>query len=127
MSKTSLISTFVDATSDVWGAAAPVRTYSRAAGPNWIAVGNAAFSPDPLCGEGLWFALRTARAAAAVLLGSQSAADYQEWIADAAIAHQTERERRVSVLEPVTDESAWQGRAPPPYYRAGVDAKLSGR
>ena len=77
----------------------PVRAYSRSAGPNWIAVGNAAFSPDPLSGEGLWFAVRTARAAAAVLLGSRSAADYQEWIADATIAHQTERERRVSLLE----------------------------
>jgi flavin-dependent dehydrogenase len=124
--QTRLISTFVDATSDVWGAAAPVRTYPRAAGPNWIAVGNAAFSPDPLCGEGLWFAVRTARAAAAVLMGSQSAADYQEWIAEATIAHQTERERRVSVLAPATDEASWQGRALPPYYRAGVKAELSG-
>jgi flavin-dependent dehydrogenase len=98
--KTRLISTFADVTLDAWGTAASVRAYACAAGPSWIAVGNAAFSPDPLSGEGLWFALRTARAAAAVLMGSQSAADYQAWIADATIAHQTERARRVSFLEP---------------------------
>ena len=100
--ETRLISTFADVTLDVWGTAASVRAYACAAGPNWIAVGNAAFSPDPLSGEGLWFALRTARAAAAVLMGSQSAADYQTWIADATIAHQTERARRVSFPTPRT-------------------------
>jgi flavin-dependent dehydrogenase len=109
--ETRLISTFVDATSDVWGAAAWVRSYARSAGPNWIAVGNAAFSPDPLSGEGLWFAIRTARAAAAVLLGAHSAADYQDWIADAAIAHQRERARRRQDQDPVAYSAGCERRA----------------
>lgn len=42
---------------------------SRMDGPNWLATGTAAFSYDPLCGDGTGYALRAAILAAAVLDG----------------------------------------------------------
>ena len=60
-----------------WSCAASVRSYDRVTGTDWIAVGNAAFAPDPLSGGGVWFALHSADAAAAVLLGGSSATAYQ--------------------------------------------------
>lgn len=75
-----------------WGMAASVRHYDRVAGQGWIAVGNSAFSPDPLCGEGIWFALHTARAATDALLGRSSFDDYQAMIDRAVRDHLESRE-----------------------------------
>lgn len=51
-----------------WTGSAAVRMFGEVAGDNWLAIGNAAFQPDPLSGEGLWFAFETARDAACVIL-----------------------------------------------------------
>jgi flavin-dependent dehydrogenase len=70
-----------------------VRAFERVEGPGWLAAGNAAFQPDPLCGEGLWFALETARDAAAVVLGTLPADAYARRIARLVEAHVVERAR----------------------------------
>lgn len=54
-----------------------------AVGDDWIAVGDAAFAVDPLSSGGVAFALRSAEAAADVLLGGDRSA-YQKLIADEA-------------------------------------------
>jgi flavin-dependent dehydrogenase len=72
---------------DVWGVPAGIRTYERATGSDWLAIGDAAFSPDPLCGEGIWFACETARSAADVMLGRSSSAAYQRWVDSAVRSH----------------------------------------
>ncbi|HVT12124.1 MAG TPA: FAD-dependent oxidoreductase [Fimbriimonadaceae bacterium] len=74
-----------------WGMPASIRCYSQAVGEGWIAVGNAAFSPDPLSGEGVWFALNTAQAAGDVLLGQSTPAQYQARIDAAAQTHVASR------------------------------------
>jgi geranylgeranyl reductase family protein len=48
---------------------------ARAAGPGWMLVGDAAGFIDPFTGEGIYRALRSARAAAASLAGSDLGAD----------------------------------------------------
>lgn len=53
---------------DEWTGIAAVRMFGEVAGDGWLAIGNAAFQPDPLSGEGLWFAFETARDAASVIL-----------------------------------------------------------
>ena len=86
--------------SERWSCAASVRRYERVAGPDWIAVGNAAFAPDPLSGGGLWFALYTAGAAAEVVARRSSIAGYQAEI-DMQIHTHLESQRALLV-----DESA---------------------
>jgi flavin-dependent dehydrogenase len=63
-----------------WSCSASVRAYARVAGPRWLAVGNAAFAPDPLSGGGLWFALETARTASGVVLGHTTAEAYEAYV-----------------------------------------------
>lgn len=93
LAKTLLISTQAkEPVGSRWGMAASVRHYDRVAGQGWIAVGNAALSPDPLCGEGIWFALHTARAATDALLGHSSFEDYQAMIDHAVRDHLESRE-----------------------------------
>jgi flavin-dependent dehydrogenase len=71
----------------VWAAPASVRAYDRVVGGNWIAVGNAAFAADPLCGEGLRFAIETAIEAADVIGGWTPRLSYEDWIETAAQSH----------------------------------------
>ena len=78
-----------------WSCAASVRRYEHVAGADWIAVGNAAFAPDPLSGGGLWFALHSAAAAAAVVIGRSSVAAYIEEIEAQVRAHLTSRQSRL--------------------------------
>ncbi len=73
------------------GMPASIRRYSQAVGEGWIAIGNAAFSPDPLSGEGVWFALHSAQAACEVLLGLSTPAQYQDRIDTAAHRHAVSR------------------------------------
>jgi flavin-dependent dehydrogenase len=90
LSTTRLVSTLVpdaDALGSVWGAPASVRVYDRVVGGNWIAIGNAAFTPDPLCGEGLRFAIETAIEAVDVIGGSTPRLNYEDWVETAAQSH----------------------------------------
>jgi flavin-dependent dehydrogenase len=60
-------------------------------GDGWLAIGDAAFAPDPLSGEGIQAAVESAhRAAAAILAGSNQAvvAQYVEWTRQCASEHQ---------------------------------------
>ena len=64
--------------SPIRGAAPIGHRVSRAAGPGWLLVGDAAGFVDPFTGEGIHRALRSARAAAdAVLAGGDVAAAYR--------------------------------------------------
>ncbi|MFT3698997.1 MAG: FAD-dependent monooxygenase [Kofleriaceae bacterium] len=80
-----------DGTTTQWSVDASVRGYERVHGDRWIAIGNSAFQPDPLCGNGMWFALVTARDAANVILGRQTAAAYGDAIHALGAAHLRER------------------------------------
>ncbi|WP_437676863.1 FAD-dependent monooxygenase [Sorangium sp. So ce131] len=72
----------------LWGAAAGAARWSAAAGPGWIAVGDAACVSDPLSGSGLLFAVASAaRAAHAVIHagpspegGGGAAEAYAAWV-----------------------------------------------
>lgn len=75
-----------------WSCSASVRCYDRVTGPDWIAIGNAAFAPDPLSGGGIWFALESARAAAEVVIGRSSAGAYQARIAAQVQSHLASRQ-----------------------------------
>jgi flavin-dependent dehydrogenase len=93
LSKTRLLSDLaMDRIDGVWGVPARIRKYDRAIGTDWLAMGDAAFTPDPLCGEGIWFACETARLAAGVVAGSVSAGAYQDWIDGAAASHLSVRD-----------------------------------
>jgi flavin-dependent dehydrogenase len=74
-----------------WSCAASVRQYQDVTGPQWIAIGNAAFTPDPLTGAGLWFALDSARAAADVVLGRSTAAAYAGYVSASVQSHHQSR------------------------------------
>jgi menaquinone-9 beta-reductase len=54
--------------SSIRGAAPIGQRVSRAAGPGWLLVGDAAGFVDPFTGEGIYRALRSARAAAAAMI-----------------------------------------------------------
>jgi flavin-dependent dehydrogenase len=62
-------------------------------GPGWLAVGDAALAVDPLSSGGVTFALRTAAAAADLLLGQRPAADYADLVAGAADEYRQVRTR----------------------------------
>jgi flavin-dependent dehydrogenase len=81
------------AASETWHGVAVIRIFEKVAGPNWIAIGNAAFQPDPLCGEGLWFALETAREAVAVILGTADSDSFGRRVGLLVQDHMTSRER----------------------------------
>ncbi len=79
----------------ILGRPAGVQAPDQVAGPGWVAVGDAAFAPDPLSGMGLDFALESAvRAAGAVRPGvaSENFGDYEQWVAAYAWQHAGARE-----------------------------------
>jgi len=77
-------------------------------GDDWIAVGDAAFAADPLSADGVEFAMRSAIAAAEVLLGGQPS-DYRRRIADQASEHRQRRAfwstRRLTADQPLASRA----------------------
>jgi len=72
------------------GQLANVQTYDKISGPGWIAMGDAAFAPDPLSGTGIEFAIESAMLAARVIysrLDSSSIANYEDWVNDYSRQH----------------------------------------
>src|SRR5215213_2213316 len=72
------------------GQLANVQTYDKISGPGWIAMGDAAFAPDPLSGMGIEFAIESAVVAARVIyrgLDSSSIANYENWVNDYSRQH----------------------------------------
>jgi flavin-dependent dehydrogenase len=76
----------------------PVRVVSAAshcltpsAGPDWVAIGDAALAVDPLSSAGVPFALRTAALGADVLLGRRHAADYADLVDEVAAQYRHTR------------------------------------
>jgi len=66
------------------------RRYKHVAGEAWMGIGDAAFTPDPLSGEGIEFAIESSLLAVqALLAGEQSAAlvNYEEQIQHYAASH----------------------------------------
>jgi flavin-dependent dehydrogenase len=57
-------------TTRVFGRAAGPQVYERVTGDGWIAVGDAAFVPDPLSGMGIEFAIESAKLGAGALLAA---------------------------------------------------------
>ncbi len=78
-------------------------------GHDWIAVGDAAFAVDPLSSGGVDFALRSASAAADVLLGGDRAA-YWTQIADEAIEYRRLRAEIYGWEHRFADAAFWSAR-----------------
>jgi flavin-dependent dehydrogenase len=89
-------------------------------GDDWIAVGDAAFAVDPLSSGGVDFALRSATAAADVLLGGDRSA-YQRQIADEATAYRRLRAEIYGWEHRFADAAFWSAR------RMTVDQPLASR
>ena len=91
--RTRLIADIVSVPSNrvpIRGQLANVQTYDKISGPGWIAMGDAAFAPDPLSGTGIEFAIESAMSAArAIYSGSESSsiADYENWVNDYSVQH----------------------------------------
>jgi geranylgeranyl reductase family protein len=58
----------------------PAWTGNRVAGDGWLAVGDAAGLVDPVTGEGLYYALRSADLAARTIIGGGTEATYRRWL-----------------------------------------------
>ena len=78
-------------------------------GHDWIAVGDAAFAVDPLSSGGIDFALRSASAAADVLLGGNRSA-YQKQIADEASEYRWLRAEIYGWEHRFADAAFWSAR-----------------
>lgn len=78
-------------------------------GYDWIAVGDAAFAVDPLSSGGVAFALRSAAAAADVLLGGDRSA-YQKQIADEASEYRRLRAEIYDWEHRFADSAFWRAR-----------------
>ncbi|HET6220738.1 MAG TPA: NAD(P)/FAD-dependent oxidoreductase, partial [Dongiaceae bacterium] len=89
-------------------------------GRDWIAVGDAAFAVDPLSSGGVAFALRSATAAADVLLGGDRAA-YQKQIADEASEYRRLRAEIYGWQHRFADAAFWSAR------RLSVDQPFASR
>ncbi len=89
-------------------------------GDDWIAVGDAAFAVDPLSSGGVDFALRSAMAAADVLLGGDRAA-YQRQIADEASEYRRLRAEIYGWEHRFADAAFWSAR------RRSVDQPFASR
>jgi flavin-dependent dehydrogenase len=89
-------------------------------GDDWIAVGDAAFAVDPLSSGGVDFALRSATAAADVLLGGDRTA-YQKQIADEAREYRRLRAEIYGWEHRFADAAFWSAR------RMTVDQPLASR
>jgi flavin-dependent dehydrogenase len=73
-------------------AAAPT-AWTHAATGRWIAVGDAAFAPNPLSGQGIEFAVASADAAADVLDGKQTTRAYRRWVDTVIAGHEAAQGR----------------------------------
>ena len=76
------------------GRSAGIRVFDKVIGENWIAVGDAAFAPDPLSGMGIEFGIESAAFAAQLLLREAPniyLSDYENWICQYARQHQQSR------------------------------------
>jgi geranylgeranyl reductase family protein len=60
--------------------ATPAWTGNRVAGNGWLAVGDAAGLVDPITGEGLYYALRSADLAAKTLIQGGTESTYRRWL-----------------------------------------------
>jgi flavin-dependent dehydrogenase len=89
-------------------------------GDDWIAVGDAAFAVDPLSSGGVDFALRSATAAAEVLLGGDRSA-YQKQIADEGREYRRLRAEIYGWEHRFADAAFWSAR------RMTVDQPLASR
>jgi flavin-dependent dehydrogenase len=89
-------------------------------GDGWIAVGDAAFAVDPLSSGSDAFALRSATAAAAVLLGGDRSA-YRQQIADEAKQYRRLRAEAYGWEHRFADAAFWSAR------RLSVDQPLASR
>jgi flavin-dependent dehydrogenase len=89
-------------------------------GRDWIAVGDAAFAVDPLSSGGVVFALRSASAAADVLLGGDQSA-YQKQIADEAREYRRLRAEIYGWAHRFADAAFWRAR------RRSVDQPFASR
>lgn len=76
--------------------AATAMSSAACVGDGWVAVGDAAFAPDPLSGQGIEFATASAMAASDVLLGRTPANQYEDWISAVVSAHRDERARHLA-------------------------------
>lgn len=73
------------ATTRVFGRPAGPQLYERVTGDGWIAVGDAAFVPDPLSGMGIEFAIESAKLGAGALLAASresALADYEAAVSE---------------------------------------------
>lgn len=59
------------------GRMAGARAFGKAAGDGWIAVGDAAYAPDPLSGMGIELAIQSAQLGACALLGAMQGARHE--------------------------------------------------
>jgi len=84
-----------------------------AAGDSWIAVGDAALAVDPLSSGGVAFALRSAGAAARVLLGSDRST-YESLVASAAKEYREIRSQIYGWEQRFMDRDFWRMRAGEP-------------
>lgn len=106
----------------VTGTWSPVRVVSAAsmlrrpvAGPNWIAVGDAAFAVDPLSGQGIYktieTGLRSAAAIARTFEGDTSAmAEYESWIVQSFRSYLDVRHQFYRSVERWPGSRFWQKR-----------------
>ncbi|MFZ0062386.1 MAG: NAD(P)/FAD-dependent oxidoreductase [Pyrinomonadaceae bacterium] len=88
--------------SKVTACGAGPRRYQEVTGEGWIAIGDAAFTPDPLSGAGLEFAIESSLLAVGVLLEgaqSQSSRNYQDHIQDYATNHERIRDMHLASAE----------------------------
>src|SRR6202035_864538 len=60
--------------------ATPAWKSNRVAGDGWLAVGDAAGLVDPITGEGLYYALRSADLAAKTLIQGGTESTYRRWL-----------------------------------------------
>jgi flavin-dependent dehydrogenase len=81
-----------------------------AAGRDWIAVGDAALAVDPLSSGGVAFALRSATAAARVLLGGERS-KYEVFVANEARKYRRIRTEIYGWERRFVDHDFWRARA----------------
>jgi len=91
-----LAQTLGDTTVDgpIVGRPAGIRSFDKVTGESWIAVGDAAFAPDPLSGKGLEFGIESAALGARLLLKEAQngdLTDYENWICEYAKQHERSR------------------------------------
>jgi flavin-dependent dehydrogenase len=93
----------------ITGRMAGARAFSKAAGKDWIAVGDAAYAPDPLSGMGIELAIESAQLGARALLGAMQEA-----------RHETTRHNIFAEYEDAIRESASQHSKTAAYHYGGL-------